>query len=105
MGHNPNPGIIFELISGGASADAVTSVGVTVLMIAAACSNPRPDVIAALIVASACTKNPAIVSALLFAGADVNAKDDNGWAALTYAGSNGQSNEVIEMLLAAGAKD
>jgi ankyrin repeat protein len=55
--------------------------------------------------AAACTKNLAIVSALLSAGADVNAKDDNGLTALTYARSHGQSNEVIEMLLAAGAKD
>ena len=44
------------------------------------------------------------VKELIAAGADVNAKDDDGWTALMYAAEKGYT-EIIEILKAAGAKE
>jgi len=43
-----------------------------------------------------------IIELLLKAGADVNAKNYNGWTALMWASTNGRTN-VVELLLKAGA--
>ena len=44
----------------------------------------------------------AVVELLLAAGADVDAKDEDGWTALHYAATRGHT-AVVELLLAAGA--
>ena len=45
----------------------------------------------------------AVVTALLAAGADVNAASDAGWTPLMYAARNTNAPEVVQTLLAAGA--
>jgi len=44
-----------------------------------------------------------VISALLEAGADINARDRNGWSALMWAAQGNQNPEVISALLEAGA--
>ena len=47
--------------------------------------------------------NPVVVSMLLKAGMDVNAKDENGHTALMQAAGNNKNPRVVSVLLEAGA--
>ena len=48
-------------------------------------------------------KNPEAIATLLKAGAEVNAKDTDGWTALMWAAWKNQNLRVITTLLKAGA--
>ena len=49
-------------------------------------------------------ENPAVIEALLKAGAKVNAEDENGWTPLQIAASSNKNPAIVEALLKAGAK-
>jgi ankyrin repeat protein len=52
------------------------------------------------------TKSPEIVTLLIEAGADVNAKNDYGWTPLMSAAMHSNSSpEIIKLLNAAGAEE
>lgn len=53
--------------------------------------------------ASVCSSNPEVIVAIVNAGADVNAKDKNGWTPLHWAILINPNSEVITALLNAGA--
>jgi ankyrin repeat protein len=53
---------------------------------------------------AAFTGNVDMVKMLLEAGAEVNAKADNGWTALILAKRNGHA-EIVRLLIEAGAMD
>lgn len=57
----------------------------------------------ALMWAAADNRNPAAITTLLKAGANINAKTDLGWTALVYAAKTNQNPEVITTLLKTGA--
>ncbi|MGA2764667.1 MAG: ankyrin repeat domain-containing protein [Spirochaetia bacterium] len=56
-----------------------------------------------LIVAATSNKHPEVITALLEAGADMEARDPYDSTALLWAAINGQNSEVIVVLLNAGA--
>ena len=53
---------------------------------------------------AAFNKNPDIIKALLAAGAEVNAKDEDGWTPLHFAAGFTENPDIIKILLAAGAE-
>ncbi len=57
----------------------------------------------ALIHAANANPNPAIITTLLEAGADINARDMAGWSPLMYAAVNPRAGVMITALLNAGA--
>jgi predicted MFS family arabinose efflux permease len=58
---------------------------------------------APLMIAAILTRNPETVEALVAAGAEVNARDDNSWTPLMGAAAFNQEPDVIRALIAAGA--
>ena len=63
----------------------------------------RTDGLTPLMSAAAANPNPAAISTLAKAGADINARDRKGQTALGYALATNANPEVIQFLLHAGA--
>ena len=79
---------VFKELKAGALVNVKANDGTTALMLA--CEN---------------TDTPSIVSLIIDAGADVNAKDYDGYSALDYSKNNERYGDIIKnLLIAAGAK-
>jgi hypothetical protein len=84
---NSNPEIVKALLDAGAFVNAANHAGKTALMIAAKESEDEN------------------VSLIIAAGADVNLVDREGKSALAYAREEEKNDDVVEMLLAHGARE
>jgi cytohesin len=100
--------VLEVLLKAGADVNAETAVGVTPLH-AAAANNPSPAVLEVLLKTGADRKarderSLVVYVSRLKAGADVNAKDNNGWTPLHWAAAKNPTPAVLEVLLKAGAE-